>query len=531
MNDIKGTIFEDYDSCIFDLDSTIWECFTPEGTSIGAYTMRAPFELRSGLLIKDINGNYCKLQEGVRTLIKSLDANDMNLGIVSSGEKENTPQQAQPSVMLLKKFNLYKYFNLYVICKRGINKREYVRPFGRTLFIDDDNENLEEVKVNEKVDVLDRKAFEDWDQLFQKKTSSLLLGLSAFLIKRAQEEFQYSSSVDILMKVYQAELDYTLIKKKVKEGDEVTDEENVRYLKVKQEIPRIFEDVIKYLVGMLTETIDYSKRMPAYDLVSDKDEYKKQHEMLLPRFENALEYLNEASKYIYNEDQWPQVFIAIDNVVNLMHGDMKYIAHMVMQDEINLQDDYEDYVKDKNIPAFEAEDNINYHASVLEDKWNEFAQFLSSQGKNLEFNTEASQKLSWQIQQDLKNGLNIDVQRRDYIIFGSEDVESLGGTKPFEISLQQLEDLANENFINLNDITKDRPSAGEFFSFMKLFPMIKAIGFTVDLERADYRISLDGLKYMGNIDDGFAYTIKNRWEDADADEFELTEIYFRAWWG
>ena len=212
-----------------------------------------------------------------------------------------------------------------------------------------------------------------------------------------------------------------------------------------------------------------------------------------------------------------------------MHGDMTYVMHMMMQDEVDLQDAYEDYVKDKNIPAFEAEDNINYHAGVLEDKWDEFAQFLLTQGKSLEFNIESSQKLSWQLQQDLKNGLNADVQRRDHIIFGDADVKQVGGIKDFEISLHQLENLIDENFIVLEETQNDRPSTEEFLNFIKRFPIVKAIGFAVDLERADYRVSLDGLKYIGNIDDGFAYVIKNEWEET-ADEFELTEIYFRAWW-
>lgn len=404
MNNIEGTIFEDYSSVVFDLDKTIWECFTPEGTSIGAYTMTAPFELKSGLLIKDINGNYCKLQEGVRTIIKSLDADDINLGVVSSGEKEHTPLQAQPSVMLLKKFDLYKYFNLYVVCKQGINKREYVRPFGKTLFIDDDNENLDEVKVNEKVDVLDRKVFEDWDHLFQKKVSSLLFGLSSFLIKRAKEDFQLASGVDILMSVYKAEANYTLTKRRLEEGDDVTDEENVRYLQTKQSLTGIFENVIIYLRDMLTGTIEYSKTMPAADLVSDKEEYRRHHEEVVPRFENALGYLNEASKYIYNEGQWPQVFIAIDNVVNLMHGDIAYISHMMMEDEVSLQDSYEEYAKVNEVPGFEAEDNVSYYTGVLEDKWDEFIEFLTLQGKSLQFNTEASQKLSWEEQPELGVG-------------------------------------------------------------------------------------------------------------------------------
>ncbi len=118
MNNIEGTIFEDYSSVVFDLDRTIWECFTSEGTSIGAYAMTAPFELKSGLLIKDINGNYCKLQEGVRTIIKSLDADDINLGVVSSGE--NT-------------VNVYRTTLLEIVDLLKA-KREYGREWSRQSF-------------------------------------------------------------------------------------------------------------------------------------------------------------------------------------------------------------------------------------------------------------------------------------------------------------------------------------------------------------------------------------------------------------
>jgi len=394
MNNIKETIFEDYDSVVFDLDRTIWDCFTSQGTSIGAYAMQAPFELKSGVLIKDTNGNYCKLQEGVRTLIKSLDADNMNLGIVSSGEQENVTSNAQPSVMMLKKFHLHKYFNLYVVCKQGINKREYVRPFGRTLFIDDDEENIEQVKVNEKVDVLNRKVFEDWDELFQKKTSTLHFGLANFIIKRADEDFKYASGVDTLYNLYQAELDYTITNRRAEEGDEVTDEDNVRYLIAKMQIPKLFDTAIKYLQDMLSSTIEFSK-----ERITDSglEEFQEHHKKLLPRFESALVTINSVVNYTHNEDQWPQVFIAVDNVINLMHGDLPYIAHLLQEDAERLEGEYEDYVTEQKIPDADALSGIDINVKQLEDKWDEFLEFLNKQGKSLNFNT-ASQKVAWEQQ-------------------------------------------------------------------------------------------------------------------------------------
>jgi predicted phosphatase len=171
----KDTILDRYQSIIFDLDNTLWKCFTPSGEGIGAYKTTPPYSLQSKNIIIDIRGNIIELQEGVRELLEILDLNDKNLGVVSSGEKlidENKriglPSAAQPSIMLLKKFDLYKYFNLGVITKGFINKRDYVKGIGKVLFIDDSNEQIQNVNEKGNIDVLDRKSFGNWEDLLRK---------------------------------------------------------------------------------------------------------------------------------------------------------------------------------------------------------------------------------------------------------------------------------------------------------------------------------------------------------------------------
>ena len=173
---LRNTIFEKYDTIIFDLDNTIWDCFTPTGTGMGAYATEAPYELQEKNTIVDIRGNVIKLQEGIRECLEILDNNNKNLGIVSTGQKLSDivsrtpiPTQAQPSIMLLKKFDIYKYFNYDIILKAFANKLEYVRPLGETLFIDDKFDNLTNVQQNSKVDVLWRKSFQTWQQLLLPK--------------------------------------------------------------------------------------------------------------------------------------------------------------------------------------------------------------------------------------------------------------------------------------------------------------------------------------------------------------------------
>lgn len=171
-NILESTIFENYDTIIFDLDGTLWDCFTQKSESIGAWQTTAPYTLVEKNLLVDIEGNIIRLQKDVDILLSALFDKEKNLGIVSSGEKLTDlrskiglPPQAQPSTMILKKFEIYKYFNYDIILKSFINKEDYVRPLGKTLFIDDRRDILEAVKAKGLVDVLWRGYFNDWGQL------------------------------------------------------------------------------------------------------------------------------------------------------------------------------------------------------------------------------------------------------------------------------------------------------------------------------------------------------------------------------
>lgn len=166
---LEGTILDRYKTIIFDLDGTVWDCYTQRGESIGAYQTTPPYKLKNENVILDIKSNTIQLQENIRDLIELLNDNDKNLGIVSRGEKLETPFASQPSIMLLKKFHLFKYFNYNVIIKAFINKREYVRPLGKTLFVDDEREWVDEVNEKDNVDVLWRQSFNNWFDLLQRK--------------------------------------------------------------------------------------------------------------------------------------------------------------------------------------------------------------------------------------------------------------------------------------------------------------------------------------------------------------------------
>jgi len=67
------------------------------------------------------------------------------------------------------------------------------------------------------------------------------------------------------------------------------------------------------------------------------------------------------------------------------------------EDAERLEGEYEDYVTEQKIPDADALSGIDINVKQLEDKWDEFLEFLNKQGKSLNFNT-ASQKVAWEQQ-------------------------------------------------------------------------------------------------------------------------------------
>lgn len=179
---LSNTLLDSYETIIFDLDGTIWDVTTKDGRNTGAYEAEPPFKLMQPDIVVAGNGVIIRLQKGIDELLRILDECNKDLGICSSGEKENTTFAAQPSIMLLKLFNLYKYFNYTITIKRDINKAMYVRPKGLTVYIDDDPANLDLIDLRGDVDTIDRRGFTNWldllvplDSIFSSNKSQNLL--------------------------------------------------------------------------------------------------------------------------------------------------------------------------------------------------------------------------------------------------------------------------------------------------------------------------------------------------------------------
>jgi len=124
--------------------------------------------------------------------------------------------------------------------------------------------------------------------------------------------------------------------------------------------------------------------------------------------------------------------------------------------------------------------------------------------------------------------MNKDQKKRN-LILGFDSPDYPGGIEPFRhISLDTLEELVKENFINLEDRFNDSPSAEEFLEFMRKYPHVTAHGYAIDISRPDYGISIEGLESRGSTSEKF----KRDWvcEFRLADEFVYEEEYLYCWW-
>jgi len=83
---------------------------------------------------------------------------------------------------------------------------------------------------------------------------------------------------------------------------------------------------------------------------------------------------------------------------------------------------------------------------------------------------------------------------RDTIIFG-KDIPSYTDICHFnKLSLDQLEQLIDLEFIELDECQNDSPNTQEIYNFIKKYPNYTAHGYVVTINRKDYRTTLEGVE-------------------------------------
>ena len=124
--------------------------------------------------------------------------------------------------------------------------------------------------------------------------------------------------------------------------------------------------------------------------------------------------------------------------------------------------------------------------------------------------------------------MNMDIEKRDQIIFGEYDPKKYsGGIRYFNgMNASTLRKLIKDGFCDPESCQNCSPSNEEFLTFMEDNDGYYVNGYAVSVDRSDYRVSIEAIKK----EDGIG--TKEELEDfvkfaRGADEFDCSGY---AWW-
>ena len=148
---------------IFDLDLTIWECHDVHGNNIWAKQLVPPFQIEGHIVYDDVKSK-CTLRKGVYSYIKWLNDNGEIIGYCSVGAYKNLPLKLQPSIILLKKFDLLKFFNGPSMLEyKDYDKTKFlVKINEKSTFYDDNESILQNASKLINIDAIDAKKILNW---------------------------------------------------------------------------------------------------------------------------------------------------------------------------------------------------------------------------------------------------------------------------------------------------------------------------------------------------------------------------------
>tara|TARA_R110002020_G_scaffold159424_3_gene343204 strand:- start:1052 stop:1546 length:495 start_codon:yes stop_codon:yes gene_type:complete len=155
-----------YDIFMFDLDRTVFDTYSKSGEPIWAKQMIQPLVKLNEDSVKDDCESECHLQPGIRSVLEYLKLNNKKVGFISRGGVHRVHFDEQPSILLLKMFDIYDYFSYvkFLFYKTEV-KAGHLSQFGKCVFFDDMDKDLDEAKKIDGVKVIDRKGFEYWGDL------------------------------------------------------------------------------------------------------------------------------------------------------------------------------------------------------------------------------------------------------------------------------------------------------------------------------------------------------------------------------
>jgi predicted phosphatase len=157
---------------LFDLDLTIWETKNKNGLSIWAKQMIPPLQFDGKDAVQDDVYSICKLKRNFRDYINSLNQSGHKVGFISNSMYFGLPIEIQPVTLLMKEFDLDRYFNyvrillyktkskipsLIKIANQATSDNESV------IFFDDNEDILNDARLIKGLKVIDSKSISDWN--------------------------------------------------------------------------------------------------------------------------------------------------------------------------------------------------------------------------------------------------------------------------------------------------------------------------------------------------------------------------------
>ena len=122
----------------------------------------------------------------------------------------------------------------------------------------------------------------------------------------------------------------------------------------------------------------------------------------------------------------------------------------------------------------------------------------------------------------------VDVTRRNKLLGLPNNSESIDCQRFYGLSVDVLEILIAEGFIDLDENQNNSPTTEEFLEFMKKYPGVKAHGYVIGCDREDCRTTLEGLSFMGEVT--FPMLVDFTEMCRFADEFVIGEDGLYSWW-
>jgi predicted phosphatase len=154
---------QNYDTIIFDLDFTLWDGCEKD---FWAKKLEFPIKLKNKTIF-DKQGKSITLQNGVKEILSYLSLKNKNIGFITRGGLLETEFENQPPIKCLKKFEIFDFFNYQkvVIYKTDLKSR-YIIPCGKTLYIDDNPMDLNDISLHHKdIHLINRNDFLNWKDI------------------------------------------------------------------------------------------------------------------------------------------------------------------------------------------------------------------------------------------------------------------------------------------------------------------------------------------------------------------------------